>query len=161
MHAKIKYNSYLYIVNKKDNQLKDTIMAKYTINHKCGHSVEVQLYGKYEDRERRIAWLEDQECEQCRREKATESAKERGLADLEGTEKQIAWANTIRGNAYKALDSLKQFAQNDPARAMVEVWSGKMGEKKSAKWWIDNRYNLPGVNASPRETVAMLNDLLK
>lgn len=40
-------------------------MAKYTISHACGHSREIQLYGKGSDRERKIGWLEGQDCPQC------------------------------------------------------------------------------------------------
>ena len=42
-------------------------MAKYIVNHTCGHQVEVQLYGKQEERYRRIAYLETLECNECRR----------------------------------------------------------------------------------------------
>lgn len=40
-------------------------MAKYTINHTCGHSREIQLFGKSAERERKIEWMESQECPQC------------------------------------------------------------------------------------------------
>lgn len=128
-------------------------MAKYTINHICGHSVEIQLFGKYADRERRIAYMETQECEGCRRRKANAAAAaakaDRGLPDLTGSEKQVAWANTIRENAYKALDCLAPFSINDRAKDMVENWRAKMDAETSAKWWIDHRYDLPSPFANP------------
>ncbi len=40
-------------------------MAQYTINHACGHSRVVQLFGKGSDRERKIEWMESQDCPQC------------------------------------------------------------------------------------------------
>jgi hypothetical protein len=40
-------------------------MAKYTINHTCGHSREVQLFGKNIERERKIEWMESQKCPKC------------------------------------------------------------------------------------------------
>lgn len=40
-------------------------MAKYTINHICGHSREVSLYGKNKERERKIEWMENQDCPGC------------------------------------------------------------------------------------------------
>ena len=142
-------------------------MAKYTINHTCGHTVDVQLYGAYKDRERRIAYLETCECDECRKAKANAAAAEakaaRGLADLTGSEKQVAWANTIRENAYKCLDTLAQFANNDQAKAMMDGWRAKMDTQTEAKWWIDNRYNLP-TDSHPqaaRQSVAMFNDLFK
>ena len=142
-------------------------MAKYTINHTCGHKVDVQLYGSHKDRERRIAWLETQECEECRKAKANAAAAsakmERGLANLSGSDKQIAWANTIRENAYKCLDTLTQFATNDQAKAMMDSWRGKMDAETTAKWWIDNRYNIPSDSQpqAARQNVAMFNDLFK
>ena len=133
-------------------------MAKYTVNHICGHTVEVQLFGKMEDRYRRIEWLETQECEECRRAKANAAAAAakdaRGLADLTGSEKQISWANTIREGAYKALDCLAPFTTNDKVKAIVADWKSKMDAQTEAKWWIDNRYNMPKplVNSTTGET---------
>jgi len=40
-------------------------MAKYTINHSCGHSSEQQLYGPGKDRESRIDWLTGRPCTDC------------------------------------------------------------------------------------------------
>ena len=31
-------------------------MAKYTVTYKCGHTATIQLFGKYDDRERKIAY---------------------------------------------------------------------------------------------------------
>lgn len=124
-----------------------TIMAKYTINHTCGHQVTVQLFGKYADRERRIAYLETCECDECRKAKANAAAaaakEERGLPELTGSEKQIAWANTIREQAYKALDCLKPFSTNDKTEAMMDDWKAKMDAHTESKWWIDKRYDMP------------------
>jgi hypothetical protein len=142
-------------------------MAKYIVKHTCGHQVEVQLFGKYADREKRIAWLETQECDECRRAKANAEAatmkEARGLQDLTGSEKQVAWANTIREKAYKCLDTLTQFATNDQAKAMMETWKSKMDAETTAKWWIDNRYNIPTEShpQAAREIVRMFNDLFK
>ena len=140
-------------------------MAKYTITHKCGHTVTIQLFGKYADRERRIASLENQECDECiraRENAAVAEAKERrGLADLTGTDKQVAWANAIREYAYRCFDSLAQFANNDLTKAMMASWKEKMDTQTAAKWWIDNRYNLPSNSHqdAARENVAMFNEL--
>ena len=142
-------------------------MAKYTITHTCGHTEEVQLFGKMEDRERKIKWLESQECDECRKAKANAEAaaakKARGLADLEGSEKQIVWANTIREKAYKCFDSLQPFASNPQAKAMMDGWKAKMDAETSAKWWIDNRNDLPTDShpAAARESVRMFNELFK
>ena len=142
-------------------------MAKYIINHTCGHQVTVQLYGAYKERERRIAYLETCECEECRKAKANAAAEaakaERGLADLTGSEKQIAWANTIRENAYKCIDMLLEFATNDQAKQMMSNWRNRMDAETTAKWWIDNRYNLPSDShqQAAREAVSKFNELFK
>jgi len=40
-------------------------MAKYTINHTCGHKSEVELFGKNDGRKRKIAYLETTTCATC------------------------------------------------------------------------------------------------
>lgn len=40
---------------------------KYDVTFKCGHEEEVELFGKYEDRRKRIAWYEQEcDCSKCR-----------------------------------------------------------------------------------------------
>lgn len=81
-------------------------MAKYTVTHTCGHEVEYQLYGKHTERDRKIEWLSGQECPECRRKAEEEAAKEATagieLPELEGSEKQVKWANVIRANFIQA-----------------------------------------------------------
>ena len=88
-------------------------MAKYYVTHTCGHEEEYQLYGKHTERYRKIEWLSGQECPECRRkaeeccrkaeeEVARKEADELGLPELEGSEKQVKWANVIRANFIQA-----------------------------------------------------------
>ena len=81
---------------------------KYVVTHSCGHEEEVNLVGSSRDRERKLAWLESQPCRACQEEAAAKRNKERekelGLPDLEGSEKQISWATTIRLERFKELD---------------------------------------------------------
>lgn len=71
-------------------------MAKYEINYTCGHTSTVQLFGKCSERERKIEWMERQECPECRRKREAEEAVKvtegLELPELEGSEKQVAWA---------------------------------------------------------------------
>lgn len=94
-------------------------MAKYTINHECGHQAEVQLFGKHSERDRKIAWLEGQDCPSCRStrlaagraaqaEQDGQTAHLAGLPVLQGSEKQVAWAETIR---LEKLSWLKKLAE--------------------------------------------------
>lgn len=44
-------------------------MAKYDVNYSCGHFGRIQLFGKYEERERKIRWFEQYGvCPDCYRE---------------------------------------------------------------------------------------------
>lgn len=121
-------------------------MAKYTINYTCGHTETIQLTGKVSDRIRRIERMEQSECPSCLRSKqnaqAQQASEDRGLVELEGTPKQVAWATTIRENVCKALDKVRKIASNDQAKAMIEKWERGINSKTDAAWWIDNRYNL-------------------
>lgn len=38
---------------------------KYTVTRACGHIEVVELFGKAEDRQRKIEWLESTECSDC------------------------------------------------------------------------------------------------
>ena len=40
-------------------------MAKYTVTHSCGHTQTHDLFGPGKDRERKIAWMENQPCTDC------------------------------------------------------------------------------------------------
>lgn len=83
-------------------------MAKYTVTHTCGHTQDVNLFGKNTERDRRIAWLETQPCPECKRMQELENAKEQasGLPELTGSERQIEWAMVIR---QKWIDEGKKF----------------------------------------------------
>lgn len=84
-------------------------MAKYTITHICGHTSTQDLTGPSRDRQWRIGKYEGEDCWPCQRAKrdaanaaataqAVAVAEASGLPSLEGTPKQIAWAETIRAN---------------------------------------------------------------
>lgn len=133
-------------------------MAKYTITYSCGHQETIQLYGKTSERMRRIAKMEQCECDACYRAKQlakAETAKEqRGLAELDGTPKQIAWAMTIRESVCKAIDKVRPIATNDQAKAMLDKWEQGINAQTSASWWIDNRYEMPSAMTDERTIIA-------
>jgi len=55
-----------YLRNIRGNQPHgDTKMAWTTINHSCGHTSTVQLYGPGKERDRTVAYRASQECPQC------------------------------------------------------------------------------------------------
>ena len=80
---------------------------KYPVTYKCGHEDCVDLCGPVKTRMWRLEQMEDELCPECRRkaenERVTKLAEENGLAQLSGTEKQVAWAMKLRQDI---LDSL-------------------------------------------------------
>lgn len=154
-------------------------MAKYLVKHICGHTVEHQLFGKLDERYRYLNYLATKVCDDCYRanqDVAVEKAKtKRGLPDLTGTPRQIAWANTLREGVYKALDCLEIFADDDKLNILMQDfdnltdeakaqwldaaskikplcvrWRSKMDAKTEAKWWIDNRVCLPSARTDAK-----------
>lgn len=76
-------------------------MAKYQVNYSCGHTGVVDLWGKEKERERLIdSWEKTGICKECYKsqvaEKINKLESEKNLPELQGTEKQIAWAKKIR-----------------------------------------------------------------
>ena len=130
-------------------------MAKYSVNYTCGHKDEVELFGKYSLRDERIKWLENNAvCPECyraakeaERARATQAAaeKNKGLPQLEGSEKQIAWAETIRAGKMeeaKAVLERSLSAATDEQKNIAQLVSDiykKWESTSSAKWWIENR----------------------
>ncbi len=139
-------------------------MAKYDVTYRCGHSARVELFGAHKERESKLDWMRGTLCPECYRaqkeaerqqvnaQAATANAAA-GLPALVGTEKQVAWAESIRRTALaeaakvRALDRTKVAASIDPrqievATAYLAAYDGAMSTLKtesSAKWWIDNR----------------------
>ena len=82
-------------------------MAKYIGVYSCGHEGVVNIIGPHKDREWKRERIFSNMCPECYKEyiqkqreevnkKASEQSEEMELSKLEGTEKQIAWANTLR-----------------------------------------------------------------
>lgn len=86
-------------------------MAKYDVTYSCGHTDVVQLYGKNADRERELRKMSSRLCPDCYKkwvdkenaQQAAEILGELQLPELTGTEKQIAYAKSLR-DAYIAED---------------------------------------------------------
>ena len=116
-------------------------MAKYDVKMSCGHTETVELYGKSEDRQKRIKYLEKYGlCKFCYREKRNEDIKSEetanGLEPLEGSEKQVAWARSIRAKKFKEINEVFEKAKTDPLFDKLVSW---LKSQKQAKWWIDRQ----------------------
>jgi|GEM_PF-1504095 len=137
------------------------------IRHTCDHAMLHPFYGdddySWADRAEQLAQApcrlcaaEEQEAE--RRQKADTArlfARERGLPPLEGSDKQVAWAETIRLNAFGAVDKVMKWAEqvNDQAeeedpdhwhdiRRGMQCAVDYLEEQIEAKWWIDHRHGI-------------------
>lgn len=114
-------------------------MAKYTVTYKCGHTGTVELFGKESERRHKIAFYEENyicpecyEAEQAARIDAEN--KEYNLPALEGSEKQIAWAEKIR---VKFINVRKEFKFKEENRALFEGFCDEFFAETSAKAWIE------------------------
>jgi hypothetical protein len=126
-------------------------MAKCNVTHACGHTSEHNLFGPYKERDRRAQWLAGQDCPTCEAERreaakraanaaATQAAQEAGLPELLGSEKQIAWAESIRLKALgEAQEAIEKNANTPERRAQVAPLMAQLKGENSAAWWIDNR----------------------
>jgi hypothetical protein len=144
--------------------LEEKSMAKYDVIYNCGHAGRVDLIGKVKERERKIKWMESSGiCPECweaekkrqheaEAQKAAAEADELGLPDLEGTEKQIAWALTLRKEWISKIEKNIAMAEKKIENGVVDAEKGKkvlagireemenrLIAETSARYWIDNR----------------------
>jgi hypothetical protein len=134
-------------------------MAKYEvecasgISDDCEGTFKVQLYGSHDTREWKLEnydWTCDA-CKEAEREQknaaAAERNAERGLPDLEGSEKQIGWAESIRDDKIGDLKELEEELRGmDPdeedrrvVRGLLLEELNKARTETDAGWWIDHR----------------------
>ncbi len=114
-------------------------MAKYIINHSCGHEEEHQIYGtnSHGERQHKADWLANTLCSACY--KAAKDAQRKAeiaateatyaLPELVGSEKQIAWAKDIR---------MKMLHDKFGLDGYKKHWD-RIKTETSAKWFIENR----------------------
>jgi len=126
-------------------------MAQYNVTRACGHEETVNLIGKHKLREWRLENVEPNKlCHTCyhaelerQREKATaeaiEAAKEMELPALDGTEKQVAWAERIRQEILLRAEGFLHGNITDEQRADLMTGLDHLQQIESASWWIDRR----------------------
>lgn len=135
---------------------------KYDVTYTCGHIATIQLYGKTSEREKRIKYLEGNcVCPECYKaqkdaerkaenEKAAEAAETRGMQELSGSPKQVAWANTIREKAMQYIDKTMNL-EDERVKNLIQ-YINTNADTKSASWWIDRR---------DRDELAVLREIAK
>ena len=122
-------------------------MAMYEVLHTCGHVKIVQLCGPEKDRQRKLDWMRTCVCSDCSRkqkaEEAAQRAAELGLPVLQGSEKQVAWAVTIRERLLQTLSEFKgEMALANQPQDLLDAFDKILDGIKaqdSASWWIDRR----------------------
>lgn len=150
-------------------------MSKYIGTYQCGHEGEINVCGPMKDRQRKVDWVFDHDCPACEKaareaahakanQEAAAKANEMHLAVLAGSEKQIAWAETIRMEAIESVRKpLATLDQNKEGRyvnrltgevtpvkvkdVMALVLEG-VNSKTEAAWWIDNRATLASLKGN-------------
>lgn len=134
----------------------------------CGKPFERKFY--FESKEAALAWensdsAKNQICEECDEERKDKRAAEHriqmtanGMAELEGSPKQIAWAEKIRATffenaeemwrgAVEAIDREESYGESSE-RIKAKLKFSEPAEKylltkvSSASWWIENRIYL-------------------
>lgn len=127
-------------------------MAQYQVTFSCGHTETVQLFGKIDDRYRKIEWYEEKGlCSKCYKKEQEDDRKayqERALSlsvnlpTLTGSEKQTAWAMTIRQSwidtaryRYESEGKADQFESD--IKKFIERYNENK-EKFDSMYWRNN-----------------------
>ncbi len=146
-------------------------MAWYYGTYSCGHEGRTNIVGPEKNRQQKADWIFSRLCPECHKKEkqaelqrrmidAEEKSKNMDLPTLTGTEKQIAWANTLRvkiiekiENSIAKTDESKLnnflFCRRDGSKEIISTTKGEMmcaldyAVKKytDARFWIDNRDN--------------------
>lgn len=131
-------------------------MATYTVTRACGHKEKINLSGKADRRQWMLENVEKQKiCYFCyqkelqeKREnenkKAAEEARKMELPELTGTEKQIAWAETIRLSVLKkteeVLDNVPEKKKQLEEYGHFLQGIAEIEKQAKASWWIEHRF---------------------
>lgn len=133
-------------------------MAWYYGTFNCGHEGRVNVVGPTKNRQ----WIADRKfeglCPECyeehlleEREKvnteAAEKAKEMELPELVGSEKQVAWANTLRQKLIDKVESkLVGIEERKGNKTLAnKIFNFILTTKVEARWFIDNRFEFEDV----------------
>lgn len=118
-------------------------MGKYNANYSCGHSGEVTLYGKIDERFAILERMKTELCPECSDKlaeaKCIEVEGRYNLPALTGSEKQIKWARRIRSRVAEWCDANKLTPELAKAKPNLNKIFDLSIRKTSAAWWIDSR----------------------
>lgn len=130
-------------------------MAKYEITRACGHQETIQISGPVAGRDRQAEYEAGKLCYECylaykakqradESRAAAEAAKSSGLPELTGSEKQVAWAETLRAEAAQSLNVMRSqlMAAPEAHRKVADIAIGIIDEtlaRTRAHDWIETR----------------------
>ena len=132
---------------------------RYHITYSCGHDENVNLTGKQNSQEY-ADWLAEGLCKECyKAEKAKKEAEKAdaedvvlaklGMKELEGSPRQVEWANKIRREKIIAMQQCfeenEAASKDQPEDVLKKYYAAKQNlyawlcEQTSATFWIDRR----------------------
>ena len=131
---------------------------KYDVTYSCGHAGTVELYGKTSERESKIRWYETTavcpECYKKQQEAAAETTTKYDLPELEGSEKQVAWAKKLMESAITVLETegrktAEEQAPTEAAKSQAhKAIDAHIARIRSAKHAADIIDTFKGINFS-------------
>ena len=127
-------------------------MPKLNSHHIWGHVERVDIVGTnvHGERDRKVARLESDKCRDCKRSEhdadniaAASRNRAQGYAALEGSDRQVAWAESIRSEVIgKARESLDNHRYADVPKEQFDIASRTidwMAAITSSAWWIEHQ----------------------
>lgn len=131
-------------------------MPKVSVTYSCGHQDRVYIHGPSKDREWKKRRIEMQMCPECfqkhvqdKNKESEALAAELGFPQLEGTEKQAAWANTIRLAWHEKLQQVTEedvkrwreynFIEGLTMEEVHNIFDYIFKKKTKASFYIDRR----------------------
>ena len=119
-------------------------MGTHYITHTCGHEAK-HVLTVAEEKRNKVEWLESVICPACyekqrQAERAAEAERAKAatshLPELTGSEKQVAWATTIRAKVLKVLPAATEKVAKPEE---LKQWIMELVQKETqAKFWINN-----------------------
>jgi hypothetical protein len=150
-----------------------------SIKHSCGHAAICRFHGDdSHDWDNITARVASETCSVCAKSNASLGrenkaavarihAEQMGLSPLEGSVKQIEWAENIRQLSLESIKKVSEWMSINGSLAMEEDpdhWDSLkscvksvadfLGEQTDAKWWIDHAKNVRGDLSSGRSLVS-------
>lgn len=141
---------------------------KILVTMKCGHKEYKEIFGSTKEREKKIWYFENCcKCEACEKKareeanaKAAEESKELNLVELSGSEKQVAWANSIRSRMIKEFEEELSSYEDSKNYDVKKIVLTFINTKTYAYWFIDNRDSMVSLIVKSEDFKKVLNQVI-